>query len=62
MSFPTGAVVDKNVDKLDASYKPIGDRCKTINEECKCDVTFLLDRFAYNEFYRRWRRDSWNAY
>ncbi len=40
VSFPTGAVVDKEVDKLDASYKPIGDRCKKINEECKCGINF----------------------
>lgn len=36
MSFPTGAVVDKNVDRLDASYMPFGDQCQKINEECKC--------------------------
>lgn len=36
VSFPTGLTVDKEVDKLDPNYEPLGPVCKDVNEQCEC--------------------------
>lgn len=35
ISFPTGLVVDRDIDKLKADYEPLGPVCSAVNHECK---------------------------